>query len=154
MALIKLMRPLRSALIVSALAFSGDARADATTATIVLEVTTFRNTKGLLGCQLYDTSNGFPDKWSTSPKLQQRIPVTGSKTTCTFTEMPPGTYAAAVIHDENSNGKLDTNFLGIPTEGYGISQNHTHALRRPTWDESKFVVNANTTVTTRVTLRY
>ena len=135
-------------------ALSNDARADVTTATIVIEVSTFRNTKGLLGCQLYDTQNGFPDKWSPSPKLQQRIPVIGAKTTCTFTNMPPGTYAAAVIHDENSNNKLDKNFLGVPTEGYGISQNHTHALRRPTWDESKFVVQANTTVTTRVSLRY
>ncbi len=129
------------------------ARADAPS-TIVLEVSTFRNRSGLLGCQLYDTQNGFPDKWPSAANMQQRIPVTGGTTSCTFQNMPPGTYAAAIIHDENSNNKLDTNFLGVPTEGYGISQNHTHALRRPTWDESKFVVAPQSIVTTRISLRY
>ena len=140
----------------AALAISGTPHAARATpnATIVLEVSTFRNTKGLLGCQLYTTPNGFPDTWSNAPNLQKRIPVTGGTTSCTFPDMPPGTYAAAVIHDENSNNKLDTNFLGIPTEGYGMSQNHTHALRRPTWDESKFEVAGGTIVTTRISLRY
>jgi uncharacterized protein (DUF2141 family) len=40
---------------------------------------------------------------------------------CDFGDIPPGTYAIAVIHDENSHGKLDTNRLGVPTEGYGFS---------------------------------
>jgi uncharacterized protein (DUF2141 family) len=134
-------------------AFAIDARADAPS-TIVLEVSTFRNRTGMLGCQLYDTGNGFPDKWPSAANMQVRVPVTGATTSCTFPNMPPGTYAAAVIHDENSNNKLDKNFLGIPTEGYGISQNHTHALRRPTWDESKFVVAPQSVVTTRISLRY
>jgi uncharacterized protein (DUF2141 family) len=34
----------------------------------------------------------------------------------------PGKYAIAVIHDENCNGKLDTNMFGIPKEGYGFFQ--------------------------------
>jgi len=143
-------------LLVITAAFVADARpaiADAPS-TIVLEVSTFRNRSGMLGCQLYDTQNGFPDKWPSAANMQQRVAVTGSTTTCTFPNMPPGTYAAAVIHDENSNNKLDKYFLGVPTEGYGISQNHTHALRRPTWDESKFVVAAQSTVTTRISLRY
>ena len=136
-----------------ALFVAGDARADAT-ATIVIEVSTFRNTKGLLGCQLYDQSQGFPDKWPAAANMNKKVQVTGTTTTCTFPDMPPGTYAATVLHDENSNGKLDTNFLGVPTEGYGVSNNHTHALRRPTWDESKFVANGGTTVTLRVSIRY
>ena len=145
------MRAARLVVLITALA--ADARADAPS-TIVLEVSTFRNRNGMLGCQLYDTQNGFPDKWPSAANMQQRVPVTGATTSCTFGNMPPGTYAAAVIHDENSNNKLDKNFLGIPTEGYGISQNHTHALRRPTWDESKFVVAPQSIVTTRISLRY
>ena len=125
-----------------------------TTATIVLEVSTFRNTRGFLGCQLYAKSEGFPDNWQSQVNLRKRVVVTGTTTSCTYPDMPPGTYAAAVIHDENSNGKLDTNFLGMPTEGYGISNNHTHALSRPSWNESKFVVNADTTVTSHISLRY
>jgi uncharacterized protein (DUF2141 family) len=146
----------RLTILVASLALTGTdatARGD-TTATIVVEVSTFRNTHGVLGCQLYNSGVGFPDTWPTDPRFNKRVPVSGATTTCTFPNMAPGTYAVAVIHDENSNGKLDTNILGIPTEGYGISNNHTHALRRPTWDESKLVVTGGTTVTTRVALRY
>ena len=38
-------------------------------------------------------------------------------------DIPPGTYAVKLHIDENENGKLDTNFLGIPKEQYGISNN-------------------------------
>jgi len=148
------VRAARFAVVLTAfIADARSARADAPS-TIVLEVSTFRNRTGMLGCQLYDTGNGFPDKWPSAANMQVRVAVTGSTTSCTFPNMPPGTYAAAVIHDENSNNKLDKNFLGVPTEGYGISQNHTHALRRPTWDESKFVVAPQSIVTTRISLRY
>jgi uncharacterized protein (DUF2141 family) len=37
-----------------------------------------------------------------------------------FSDIKPGKYAIAVIHDENCNGKLDTNMFGIPKEGYGF----------------------------------
>ncbi len=122
--------------------------------TIVLEVSAFRNTKGFLGCQLYATAESFPDKWQTQVNLRKRVPVSGTTTSCTFPDVAPGTYAAAVIHDENSNGTLDKNFLGIPTEAYGISNNRTHALSKPTWEESKFAVNADATVTSKISLRY
>jgi uncharacterized protein (DUF2141 family) len=38
-----------------------------------------------------------------------------------FEGIPPGTYSLAVVQDENMNGKLDTNWLGIPKEGYGFA---------------------------------
>ena len=40
---------------------------------------------------------------------------------CEFSGIAPGTYAASAFHDENSNGKLDTNFMGIPREGVAAS---------------------------------
>jgi uncharacterized protein (DUF2141 family) len=44
------------------------------------------------------------------------IKVRHTQARCDFEDIPPGTYALAVVHDENMNGKLDTNWLGIPTE--------------------------------------
>ena len=58
-----------------------------------------------------------------------------------FSNLPPGTYAAKVMHDENDNGKLDTNFMGMPIEGYGFS-NNPQLLRKPTFDEAKFDLGA------------
>jgi uncharacterized protein (DUF2141 family) len=126
----------------------------ASTSTIVLEVSTFRAARGILYCQLYTKRANFPERGDAEPALARRVPVTGTTTSCTFPNMPPGTYAAAVLHDENANGKMDKNVFGMPLEGYGISNNHTHALSRPTWEESKFEVLEGSTVTSRISLRY
>jgi uncharacterized protein (DUF2141 family) len=48
------------------------------------------------------------------------------------------TYALAVIHDEDSNGKLNTNWLGIPTEGYGFSNDARALLGPPTFSAASF----------------
>jgi uncharacterized protein (DUF2141 family) len=46
-----------------------------------------------------------------------------------FDELPSGACAVAVVHDENGNGRLDKNSLGIPTEGYDVPNNRTFAAR-------------------------
>jgi uncharacterized protein (DUF2141 family) len=50
----------------------------------------------------------------------------------------PGTYAIAVYHDENSNGKLDSNFIGIPREGVGFSNNAKGHMGPPKFDAAAF----------------
>jgi uncharacterized protein (DUF2141 family) len=52
-----------------------------------------------------------------------------------------GEYAVKVFHDENTNGKLDTNFLGIPTEDYGFSNNASGWFGPPSWEKAKFIFN-------------
>lgn len=56
----------------------------------------------------------------------------------------PGDYAVSLIHDENGNGKLDTNFLGIPKEGVGFSRNPKISFGPPTYVASKFDVGGDT----------
>ena len=55
-----------------------------------------------------------------------------------LTAPSPGTYAVAVYHDENGNEKFDKNWIGLPDEGYGISNNPTIFLSAPDFDEAKF----------------
>ena len=57
---------------------------------------------------------------------------------CGFSDIPPGTYALGVIHDENMNGKLDTNRLGIPVEGYGFSNGARALLGAPSFAAASF----------------
>ena len=56
------------------------------------------------------------------------------KSAVVFSNLEPGRYAAIAFHDENGNGKLDKNFLGIPTEPYGFSNNVQGFLGPPTFD--------------------
>jgi len=83
-----------------------------------------------------------------------RVPITGPNTNCSFLNVEPGTYAIAVVHDENGNGKLDKNFVGVPSEGYGVSNNKTYALTAPKWNESIFTLGVNERKTLQVNLRY
>lgn len=59
-----------------------------------------------------------------------------------FPGLKPGRYAVRVMHDENGNGKLDTNLMGMPIEGYGFSNNPT-TMGRPTFDDAAFDVGAD-----------
>ncbi len=54
--------------------------------------------------------------------------------------LPFGDYAIAVYHDKNKNGKLDTNFLGIPKESYGFSNNARGRFGPASWEDAQFAV--------------
>ncbi len=71
--------------------------------------------------------------------------------TLNFADLAPGSYALRVMHDENGNGKLDTNVVGMPTEGYGFS-NNPRVMRAATFEEARFEV-PETGATARITLR-
>lgn len=65
-------------------------------------------------------------------------------TSVTFENLPEGTYALAVYHDENKSGVLDKNLVGMPTEVYGFSNNARRTFSAPTFEEAKFTVQKDT----------
>ena len=60
------------------------------------------------------------------------------------TEIPDGDYAIAFFIDANGNKKLDKNFLGIPKEQFGFSNNAMGTLSAPSFEQAKFRVAGNT----------
>jgi uncharacterized protein (DUF2141 family) len=68
------------------------------------------------------------------------VPAVGGETVVTLQNVPVGTYAIEVYQDLNSNGKMDTNFLGIPKEPYGFSRDARPFLSRPDFSSVKFDV--------------
>ena len=60
------------------------------------------------------------------------------------TEIPDGEYAIAFFIDANGNKKLDKNFLGIPKEQFGFSNNAMGTLSAPSFEQAKFTVAGNT----------
>ena len=65
----------------------------------------------------------------------------------TFENIPEGTYAVSIFHDENNNDKLDSNFIGIPKEDYGCSNNAKGFMGPPKWKDAKFELNSDKTIT-------
>lgn len=119
--------------------------------TVLLEVSGFKNTRGTLNCRLFARAADFPDGEGV---VTMRVPISGVTTSCSFSNIEPGTYAVAVVHDENSNGRMDKNFVGVPTEGYGVSNNKTYALSAPKWEESMFTASSGENKTLQIKLRY
>ena len=66
------------------------------------------------------------------------LDVNDKKASVTFDDLQAAEYALKVFHDENENGELDTNFLGIPSENYGFSNNARGSFGPASWEDAKF----------------
>lgn len=104
---------------------------------IYVEVVGLRNDKGRVFCALYSSADGFP-KDSQKAIGRDTSSISDQKASCAFSGIAPGTYAISVFHDENSNGKLDTNFLGIPREGVGASNDARGHMGPPKFGAAAF----------------
>ena len=69
--------------------------------------------------------------------------VVGQKVQVIFTNLPYGWYGISLYHDENNNGKLDKNMMGIPKEAYGFSNNAKGFLGKPDYKDVKFELNSS-----------
>ena len=70
-----------------------------------------------------------------------------------FTDLKPGTYAIIAFHDVNDNGKLDENWLGKPTEGYGFSNNAEGFLSAPSFKNASVLLGSHD-LSIVITLKY
>ena len=109
--------------------------------TITVTVTGMRNATGSIVVAVWDQSSGFPTK-SRKAKRIHIGQIKGSKSTIKLAGYAPGTYALSVFHDENSNGELDTNFIGIPKEGVGASNNPKGRMGPPKFKDAAFKLGA------------
>jgi len=102
------------------------------------EISGLRNGRGVVRCLLFQTGDGFPsDPAKAVQRAVAQIEV-GATATCEFTDPPAGTLAVSFIHDENGNGKLDKNFFGVPTEGYGFSNDARGSMGPPAFEKAAF----------------
>jgi uncharacterized protein (DUF2141 family) len=114
---------------------------------LTVNITDIRSDKGHLMVAVVNTDAAWNNQ--EKPVAGQKLAVTGKETVLRF-NLPAGHYAVQVMHDENDNGKLDANFMGIPTEGYGFS-NNPNVMRRAHFDEARFEVGeAPTSISIRL----
>jgi uncharacterized protein (DUF2141 family) len=104
---------------------------------IHVEIAGLRNDKGQAVCSLFSSAGDFPKKTEKAFAHSSSV-ISNRHAVCEFPGVAPGTYAISVFHDENSNGKLDTNFMGIPREGVGASNGAKGHLGPPKFDAAAF----------------
>ena len=105
---------------------------------IHVKILDIRNSTGTVACALFASPDGFPVEFLRSATNVMVIKIRETQARCDFEDIPPGTYAMAVIHDENMDGKLETNMLGIPTEGYGFSNDVEGKSGAPSFSAASF----------------
>lgn len=102
-----------------------------------ISFTNIKEAKGNLYIGIYNSEADFMKEEEVCFKKIIPVTATGSFS-LDVPELKPGTYAVSCFHDLNNNGKLDTNFLGIPSEPYGFSNNARPKFRAPRWEEARF----------------
>lgn len=116
----------------------------AQSSTITININSIRNSKGTVKWAVYNKEANFN---STEAGFIDAGEVKAKEGTVTVRTkpLPDGTYAISVFHDENNNSDVDFNFLGLPVEGFGFSQNPIIYFGPPKFKECTFVKKGNNT---------
>lgn len=100
-----------------------------------IEITEFRNDKGELMLQLFNENQKVI--------AHEKVFIKDKKCSVSFQELKSGKYGVNFFHDENLSGKLETNLVGKPVEGYGFSNNVTGKFGPPPFEKWLFEINAD-----------
>ena len=117
--------------------------ADSDWVTVEAKFCCFRNTQGHAIASLFSDAS----HWLKSDKAVQsvKLPLRGELLSFTFDKVRRGSYAIAIVHDENDNGKLDMRwFPPGPAEGFGISNDATGSFGPPSFKDACFMANGDT----------
>lgn len=117
------------------------ATAPAAAASINLSISNIRSTKGDVLVCLSTNPKFFPDCRKDSKARKIKVSA-ASANSVTIDAVKPGTYAIALIHDENANGKMDLR-LFLPREGFGFSRNPKIGMGPPKFKSAQFTMGAN-----------
>jgi uncharacterized protein (DUF2141 family) len=105
--------------------------------TIRLRITGLLSGKGQVKIAVF---NSLETWLGDHPAYNATIDVDGQSVTWRLNDVPNGDYGIAVFHDENKNGRMDKNLLGMPLEPYGFSNNQRVSFGPPKWERAKFPV--------------
>lgn len=108
---------------------------------LVVKINGLKNDQGNVKVALCNSPENYKD--DRSPYKAAIIEIQKNQAIAIFENLPAGSYAIKAFHDENNNDDFDTNFLGIPKEDYGFSNNAKGLFGPPSWNAAKFILNNN-----------
>jgi uncharacterized protein (DUF2141 family) len=134
-----------------ALALALPAASEENSTSVTITVTNLRNARGIVQACLTALPDHFPD-CSADPAAHHMSVNARAGLVLEFHEVPPGTYAVALLHDENGNGRIDR-LLMVPREGYGFSRDAPVRMGPPSFEQAAFRVGT-TPVSQTIRMRY
>ena len=128
------------------ISFSFTSESEKGTISLTVKVDNLQNSNGVVQFSLYNQDGTIPDEHFKKYYLQQKSKVKNNSATITFTNLPKGTYAVNILHDENDDGIVDKGFM-LPIEGLGFSNfDALNLFNRPSYKKAQFVLESDTTM--------
>ena len=104
-------------------------------------MTGFQSEEGHAMVAIYLNDHGWPDG-EEGLFASAVVPISGGSAVTTFEDVPAGPFAVSVYHDEDGDGKMDTNLVGIPSEDYGFSADASGVFGAPSFEEASLELAA------------
>ena len=120
--------------IIIAIAFFISSLVTAQNVNLTVKISGLKSNTGAVLVGLYNSEGTFLKKAYKGVTSD----IKSNEATVTFSNIPKGDYAISAYHDKNKNGKLDTNFIGIPKEDYASSNNAKGVMGPPKYEDAKF----------------
>ncbi len=120
--------------------------------TVRITVTNLRNSEGVVMACMTDDEDRFPRCRGDANSHRANVPA-GESVVLRFDNVTPGTYAIALLHDENENGRADRALSMIPREGFGFSRDAPVRLGPPDFEDAAFEVGGSP-VSQTIKMRY
>lgn len=109
---------------------------------LLVEVVNLRNNQGKVRAAIFRSKEGFPMQRTKAFKTVEAN-IQNGKALLKLTELPHGEYAIVLMHDENNNKEMDSNWAGLPKEGYGASNDAKATIRPPRYEDAKFILKSD-----------
>jgi uncharacterized protein (DUF2141 family) len=118
---------------------------------VVVEIEGLRSNRGEVRGALFHSRSGWTEEGREVATCVAHI--AAHRATCVLDDVEPGNYAFAFLHDEDDDGALDRDWIGIPSEGFGFSNDAAPSLGPPSYESARFE-HADETTTLHVSARY
>jgi len=137
-------------LIIGVILMSFNTQNNEETYSLTITVNDLRNSKGIVQFAIYNKEGSIPDEKYKKYYKRDTVAIYNNTATITFNDLPKGTYAINILHDENENGKIDKKFI-LPKEGIGFSNYESLGMRnRPKFSKASFELSTNITKIVKV----
>jgi uncharacterized protein (DUF2141 family) len=104
---------------------------------LTVAVENVRNAPGVVGVLVFNTAQGWPEQVSAALRAKATAAHTGV-VEITIPDLPAGDYAVVALHDEHTNKQPDRNWLGVPVEQWGMSNNPPYRFAAPAFEAARF----------------
>ncbi len=115
--------------------------ASESTGDLIVNISGFPSSDGFAMVALNNSEESYKSG-GTSAVAKTKVKVVDQKAQVIFTNLPYGSYGVSLYHDENANGKMDKNVMGIPKEAYGFSNNAKGFFGKPSYKDVVFQLNS------------